>query len=284
MSHHKPTKAELEAGMNKSLDDLAKLPKDGEPPTPPAPEPPAPPAPPTPEPPTPPTPEPPTPPAPEPPAPPADPNAPPAPPAPPSPDIDYEKKFKESSKEAQKLMTANREINGAYEKAASLPEPTDEEMEAMYPEEWKDMGKAQKQIAKDALLNKRKFEVIESATSKFKVIQEWDSKVETFVTDPKVLVDHPELEGKADEFKAFAADEKRRNLDFDTLVLAFNGEMAAHPPAPKNGQMFETGGNRAPEPPKPKDDKLTLAQAAVIQKTDYKEYKRLLIAGKIATE
>lgn len=280
MNHHKPTKDELKAGMGKALDDLSKLPKEGEPP-----EPPTPPAPPTPpEPPTPPTPpEPPTPPA-EPPTPPAEPPAtPPGTPPPPTPPVDYEKKFKESSREAQLLGYKNKEINKAFEEAAALPEPTDEEMEKLF-SDWKDLGKTQQQIAKDSVLNKKKFEIISTATSKFKQVDEWDEKITGFVTDPKVLIAHPELEGKEEEFKHFAAQESRRGFDLETLVLAFNGELAKNPPAPNKGKMFETGDHRSPTPPAPKDDKVSLEAAATLQKTNYKEYVRLLKSGKIATE
>ena len=316
-NHHKPSKAELEAGMKKSLEDLSKLPPDDQtPPTPPAGDPPAG-DPPAGDPPTPPTP--PTPPG----------DNPPTPPTPPEikiddvrgkkaedltedekkfakehaseftpeeqadlgvtpqatpPATDWEKKFKESSREAQVMGFKNKELNKAIEDAAALPAPTDEEMKGIY-SKWDELDEFQKSIARDNELNKRKFNLITSATSKFKEVDAWNEKVDQFVGNPQTLIDHPELEGKEDEFKNFASKPSRRGLDMEDLLLAFRGDLAAHPKPTHQGQeMFPTGGSRAPTPTKPVDDRLSPAEGEALRKTDYKKYVQLLKAGKIRNE
>lgn len=284
-NHHQPTREELKANMNASLEKLKTLPPEGDPlkSDPPAGDPPAPT---TPTPPTPPSGDPLTPPAGDPPAPPAppsgDPPNPPTPPAPPAgdPPINYEEKFKQSSREAQVMGFKNKEINEAIEKAGALPPPTDEEMKSLYPN-WDEIDDVTKGLAKDNLLNKRKFELIQGATAKFKEVDAWNTKVDEFVKDPAVLVNHPELEGKTDAFKEFASKPSRRGVDLEDLILAFQGEKAKTQLPPKNGEMFPTGGSRSATPPVIKDDTLSPAEGAALMKTDYKKYVTLLKAGKI---
>ena len=280
--HVKPTKEQLEAGMKKSLDDLKTLPPAGDPPAVP---PVAPPAVPPVAPPTPPTPPvtPPKPPAGDPPA--VPPVAPPvvppvAPPTPPTGETDWEKKAKASAREAQVIGFKNKEIVGAVEKANELPEPTKEELEKEYPE-WEEMTPTEQKLAKDSFVGKQKFDIIHGAISKFKKVDEWNEKIETFVGDPVTLVNFPELEGKLDEFKDFASKPTRRGLEFEDLLLAFSGEQALKKPAPKKGEMFPQGSGGPAEPPKPQDDKIGPDEARVLMKTNYAEYKRLLVAGKI---
>lgn len=296
-NHHKPTKEELKRGMDASLEKLKNLPPEE---TPPVEDPPTPPAPPTP--PTPPAGDPPTPPAGDPPVPPPTPPTPPAPPTPPENETpeqkiarlekekedakaeaeEAKKKFSNSSREAQVLGFKEKELAKAQEEADKLPEPTDEEMKALYPN-WDEIDPLTRDLAKDRVLNKKKQEVITAAREKFKNVQEWTEKVESFVSDPAVLVAHPELEGKAEEFKAFASKPTRRGVDFEDLVLAFQGEQAKTKLPPKSGQMFEQGSGGPSTPPVVKDDKLSVAEGAALRKTDYKKYVELLKAGKIRT-
>ena len=194
---------------------------------------------------------------------------------------DWEKKFRASSREAQLMGYKNKELNKAIEDAAALATPTDEEMKKVHAK-WDELDDFQKSLARDNELNKRKFNLITNATAKFKQVDDWTNKVNDFVTNPQTLINHPLLEGKEDLFRDFASKESRRNLDFDDLVLAFRGEIAANPPANHQGQqMFETGGNRAPTPPQPKDDRLSPSEGEALRKTDYKKYVQLLKAGKI---
>lgn len=252
-NHHKPTKEEMKREMDKSLADLDKLPPEGD--TPPA-DPPQ---------------DPPTPPAGDPPTPPA------------KPPIDYKAKFEASSREAQVIGFKNKEVNKAIEEAGALPEPTEDEMKALHGN-WDELDSTMKGLLKDNLLSKRKFELIHTATSKFKEVDQWNEKVDTYVQDPATLANHPELEGKQEEFKAFASKPTRRGVDFDDLVLAFQGEQAKTKLPPKKGQMFEQGSGGPATPPAPKDDKLSPAEGEALRKSDYKKFVQLLKAGKIRNE
>lgn len=239
--HVKPTKEQLEAGMKKSLEQLKTLPPAGEPPAPPTP---------------------------------------PAPLTPPNGETDWEKKAKASAREAQVLGFKSKEIAEAVDKADAIPEPTKEELAKEYPE-WEDMTPTEQKLAKDSYIGKQKFGIIHDAVSKFKKVDEWNEKIDKFVGDPVTLVNFPELEGKLDEFKDFASKPTRRGLEFEDLLLAFSGDQALKKPAPKKGEMFPQGSGGPAEPPKPTDDKIGPDEARVLMKTNYAEYKRLLVAGKI---
>lgn len=201
-----------------------------------------------------------------------------------APETDWEKKFKESSREAQVIGFKNKELNKAIEAAAELVPPTEEEMAAIYPS-WEELDEFQRSIARDNQLSKRKFDLIQGATAKFKEVDSWNEKVDEFITDPKTLIAHPDLEGKEDDFKVFAAKPTRRGLELDDLVLAYRGDRILNPPKSNKGtQMFEQGSSRAPAPAKPIDTRLSPEEGEVIRKSDYKRFVALLKAGKIRTE
>lgn len=196
---------------------------------------------------------------------------------------DYKKKFAESTREAQVLAAKNKKINEAIDKAGQLSEPTEEELKKEYAD-WEDMTATEQRFAKDNLINKRRFEIIHASTKEFKDIEAWSGKVDSFLDDPKTLTDNPKLEGRVEEFKAFAAKPSRRGVDFDDLVSAFLYSVEKARPAAKKGKMIETGSGGANNGAKPKSDKISLQTARALMKSDYKRYKSLLIAGKIANE
>jgi len=205
---------------------------------------------------------------------------PPVPPAPPAPgNIDWETKYKESTREAQIMGYKNKEINKAMEDANSIVPPTDEEMKAVY-SNFDELDPVMKDLARENQLNKKRFEVLKQATDKFKQVDDWSNKVNDYLDNPQTLIDHPELEGKIEEFKLFVSKPSRRNVDFEDLILAFSGELSKIVTL-KKGQMFEQGTPGPSTPPTPSSNKLTLAQAAQLRKTDYKKFLELLRAGKV---
>lgn len=188
-------------------------------------------------------------------------------------DIDYKKKFVDSSREAQILHAQTNKLSEAIEQASQVPEPTDEEMSAKYTD-WELMDNATKILAKDNEKNKRALGLLTQVNQETKDIKAWNGKVDDFVTDPKTLIDHPELEGKVDDFKIFASRPTRRAVDFETLVSAFMFE--AEKDKPKNkGSMLEKGNGGPNNSIKPKNNKITIEQAAILRQTNYNEYRRL---------
>jgi hypothetical protein len=204
-------------------------------------------------------------------------------PSKPIPGVDYKKRYSDSTREAQRLAIKNKELNKAIEEAGGVAEPQEEELKQEYAE-WDEMTPTEQRLAKDNLLNKKKFDIIQGATAKFKQVDDWAEKVDTYVGDPRTLIAHPELERKTEEFKEFASQPTWQNVDFDNIVLGFIGDLSKNKIKHK-GQMFPTGqGGGAVEPTKPSDGKISAAQGRSLMKTDYKKFKEMLKSGKIRNE
>jgi|TARA_Y100000034_G_scaffold19875_1_gene22601 hypothetical protein len=203
----------------------------------------------------------------------------------PSPEIDYKKKFTESTREAQILHSKNKKLNEAMQKAGEVAEPTDEDLQVAYPKlDIEIMDESEKQLFKDNLMNKQRFELITEATKVTKKVEEWYSKVDKHLADPETLVKNPGLEGREAEFKVFATKPTRRGVEFEDLTKAFLYDIESKPKPKKKGKMFEEGSGGSNEKPNPKGDKITADQARKLRETNYNEYKRLLVAGKIKTD
>lgn len=194
-------------------------------------------------------------------------------------ETDYKKKFVESSREAQVLHARNKQINEAIDIAAQLPEPTEEELQKEY-SEWDLMSDTEKRLAKDSLISTRRFRIIHEEAQKSKQGDVWNGKVDEFVTDPKTLVSHPELEGRVEEFKLFASKPTRRGVDFDDLVNAFLFEATKTVKKSNKGAMFEQGSGGEAKPPA-KTGKLSVDEGRRLMQTDYAKFKQMLREGKI---
>lgn len=195
----------------------------------------------------------------------------------------YKKKFADSFKESQKLYQNSAKVNEAIQQGLELAPPTDEEMEQEYSKDtWEMMDDVTRKLAKENALNRKRFGLIQQASLEQKNIQDWNVKVEEYVDNPETLVAHPDLEGKTEDFKVFAADKMRRGVAFETLVPAFlYAETQKPKPNNKGKKMFETPSGGPNDKPKPKSDKVGAQEAAVLMKTNYNKYRDLLKAGKI---
>ena len=192
---------------------------------------------------------------------------------------DYEKKFSESSREAQKIHAKNRKLNEGISKASEITEVDQEELQKEYPD-WDVMSETEQKLARKNLINDKRFAVVTQATEEATKIEKWGDDVDTFVEDPKTLVDNPSLEGKTDEFKVFANNQSNHAVPFKILVGAFLHDMSTKKVKNK-GKMMEVGSGGPNEKMKPKSDKISIDEAAKLMKTDYKKYKSYLLAGKI---
>lgn len=198
----------------------------------------------------------------------------------PSPEVDYKKKFIESTREGQVLYSKNKKVAEVLEKANQIPEPTEDELKKEFTD-WELMSDLEKRLAKDNLYNKKRFDVIGEASKEFKDIDAWNENVDKFIDNPENLIKYPELEGKVEEFRNFATKPTRRNVDFEDLVASFSWDLSKKAPKPNKGSQLETGNGGAKEKMKPKSDKISLAEATILMQTNYSKYKELLLAGKI---
>ena len=192
------------------------------------------------------------------------------------------KKLSASAREIQKIYAKNRVINKALTETDDIPDPTEEELTAEFPD-WDMMSDTEKIFAKETVISRNWRKVISNAKEQATKIEKWNESVDTFVDDPKTLIDNPELEGKTNEFREFALQEASNNVPFNLLVSAFLHEHSKNKPANK-GRMFEKGSGGPNEKPQPKKGTITLEEARKLRETDYNKYKEYLIAGKIESD
>lgn len=189
------------------------------------------------------------------------------------------KKSSASARENQKIYAKNRVINQALVEADEIPEPTEEELVKEFTD-WDVMSETEKTFAKETVISRNWRKVISAAKEQATKIEKWNESVEVFIDDPKTLIDHPQLEGKTEDFKNFATGEDKNSVPFNILVSAFLHEQAANK-KPNKGRMFEKGSGGPNERPEPKSDVLTLEEGRKLRETDYAKWKEYNAAGKI---
>ena len=263
------SKAELQADLKKTLDTVTPPPT----PTP------------NPEPPVVPEPKPPTPtPNPEPPAPTSTPPSPAPSPAPAAPihqpeEDQNKKKLIASQQEGIVLHSQLKNVSKAIKDAISAPEPTEDELRVKFPN-WDTMDDDMRTIAKDNFKNNRVIHNLTTVTKESDDIEAWNTKVNEFVENPQILVDNPELENKQDDFKIFATKPTRRNLPFDVLIGAFFNEEGKK--SKKHiGVQIQTPTPGPTVVTTPTEKKLTVEEGIAKRKSKFKEWQKLVAAGKI---
>lgn len=195
---------------------------------------------------------------------------------------DYEKRYKDSSREATILYNKNKKMADAIEKAGDVKPPTEEELKAEY-SDWDTMTDFEQKMAKSDMTNTRKLEAISEATKEFKEMDAWNGKVDEFMADPETIVDFPELEGKEEEFKLFVSKPTRIGADFDILVDSFLYN-ASKSVKKKTGKMFPTGKGGHQKKPSKNSNKLSVSESIRLRTTNYKKYLELLKKGKISSQ
>jgi len=208
---------------------------------------------------------------------PAQPTPPAPPPATPLPPV--EERYKHQRVEAQIQDAKIKKFGETVENAANLPEPKEEELKAEYPD-WDMMTETEKRLAKDNLMNKRKFDMVHQATQEGKQLEEWAGRVDSFITTALTKPEFGKLAGKEEEFKAFCMKPTRRGVDLEDLANAFLNIVTETPAPRKRGSLLESGsgsgGQRAPE-----GGFIDEKQAAELRTKNHKLYQRLVKAGKI---
>ena len=147
------------------------------------------------------------------------------------------------------------------------------------------MSELEKKLARENYLNNRRFQKLGEATKEFRDIEVWNGKVDTFILDPETMIKFPKLEGKEEAFKIFASKPTHRGVDMETLTTSFLWEESQKPPVQNKGKMFEMGSAGLNDKPRPKSNKITVAESLLLRQTDYKKYlyfvKNDLIEGDV---
>lgn len=192
---------------------------------------------------------------------------------------DYKKKFVDSRREALILHSKNKKISEAIEAASSMPEPTEDELKIKY-KDWDMMDDTQRQLATDNYKNSKALSMLGEVTKESKDIESWNNKVDDFVDNPKTLIANPLLEGKTDDFRIFASKPTRRGVPMEDLISAFLFEASKKVNLNK-GKMFEVGTPGPSSKTKAPSDKISIEEAMTLKKVNYKAYKEKLLEGKI---
>lgn len=193
-----------------------------------------------------------------------------------------DKRYSDSSSEAHMLFNKSKKMSDAIKKAGQVEEPTEDELKAKYPS-WDVMDDDQRQLARDSMVTQRRLDAIQEASKEFEDIDQWNTKVDEFLSDPGTIADIPDLEGKEEDFKIFATSrQSRMGVDFEDLVASFLYAESQKPKPPKKkGKQFPTGTSGENQKPKQKSDKISIADSRILRNTDYPKYLELLKAGKI---
>ena len=193
--------------------------------------------------------------------------------------VDYEARYKGSTRENEIIRAKHDEVSNAISNAATLQPPTDEEMKAIYGDAWELMDDIQKNMARSNELNERRFKLINEANEKTRQVDAWVKKVSDYVTDPEIVKQYPKIVGHEDEFKLYATKPTHIGAPLDLMIKAFVSDIKENKPA-RRSIFVEPGGGRGGSVKV--DDKVTLEQAGALRTSNPKEYEKLVRAGKIA--
>lgn len=199
----------------------------------------------------------------------------------PKPPTDFEKRYKDSSREAHILRENKDKQDAEIDEVQGLSEPTEDQLRTEYPD-WDDLSETERKLAKKVFHAELKEAKIREIREKYRAdeqkIGERAKEAEVFAIHPDTLGKFPKLEGRQEEFMAYASKPSRLVMDLEDLAKLFILDLPA--PTKHKGKMFETGGAGG-EKGKPKSNKLTLEQGAALKQSNWKLYVKYLKAGRI---
>lgn len=194
------------------------------------------------------------------------------PPKPEPPAVDYEQKFKESSREAQVLLAREKETKKKLEMLTSTNAPTEDELKSEFPN-WEFLSDFEKESAKRTLHLQKRQNAKDLAELEREEARKWQEDFNN------VLATNPKLQGLEAKFKEYAYMPTHIGVPLQTLVAAFLYNEApapvAPPTPPRPGLEPGTSGpkNDGPAP------KLTADEIAAIRRTDPKKYNEMVKKG-----
>lgn len=194
-----------------------------------------------------------------------------------------EQRYKDQQTEAQIQVARNKSLVDKVDEAANLPEPTVEELKAFTARDgvdWEDLSISEQAMWKRTYIADKRFALVNESVQSVKQIDEWASKVDTFIDESDGKPEFLPLSGHEADFRKFCMIEAHRGTPIDILLGAFLHKLPA--PEKKRGSLLNTGGGGE----KTEDTgKIIDADAvATLRVTNPREYKRLLKAGKIQVE
>lgn len=189
-----------------------------------------------------------------------------------------EDRYRESTQESMILNSKNKKILQTIDEAENLPEPTLEELQAFAKEngaEYDELDTFAQNLLKETLQNKRYRGKIGSLVADERNMQNWVTKVETFLESEETLQRFPELANLSDEFIKYATKKTHMNSDFDLLVAGFMYKNPKPSTTKKSLLLPRGAGNggmsKGSTPTEPTED-----DAIVYRTKDHKKYKEMI--------
>jgi len=184
------------------------------------------------------------------------------------PKVDYETKFKESTKEAMIMKAKLDEIEAEKNKPVEI---NDEYMKANYPD-WEDMTVTEQRLARRTEEQDQKIKELTNKTNEYNNDKKWRDQIDSLVDDVEFTETYPKMKGKTEEFKKFCSKPTRKGVDMDILASAFLFEVKDTPKELKT--LFkETKGSSAKTAPKAK---LTTDEQKALRKGSNSKFMDLL--------
>jgi len=195
--------------------------------------------------------------------------------APPAPPIDYEEKFKQSSREAQVLAEQLEQEKQRKSKPLTI-DPTEQELRDLYPD-WDTFLPSEKLFAKKNLTLERTVLATNQSVAAMQAEQAWQKDFKN------VVKAFPQMAGREEEFEKFVFKPTHRGVSVEALAKAFlydaTKDMPPTPPTPPPQGGLERGGTGPQEPPKQKG--LTAAELGALRNNDYPAWQRYIASHDI---
>ena len=190
--------------------------------------------------------------------------------SPPEGDVDYKKKFSDSSRENQRILQESKlkdEKNAELETklAEASKTPPEEELAKKYPD-WEYKEEEDKERIRKAEETEKRLRKIEEATA-------WEADYKSLIVNPEFA----SLKEKEAEFKEFAY-KYPKSVDLPTLAKSFLYDNKPEPEAaPRKGLEKPTGGGPEQAPA----SEMSLEDIGRLRKENPKLYIKMIQEGKL---
>ena len=197
------------------------------------------------------------------------------------PSVDYEKKFKYSSRQNQIIQSQFDNLQKVVGDITKEEIPTDDEMARLVPE-WEYLSDREKNIEKKLLILERRDNKILNSFESARLEQENARKLNEYIEN------EPKLKGQEDDFYKFASSPKNKGASMEVLLSAFLFETKGNEPAksaettPKETPpSLERGKPSGGDKPRDKSKGYTEEELKTLRTTDHKKYNELVRKGLI---
>jgi hypothetical protein len=196
------------------------------------------------------------------------------------PEVDYKKKFSESTRQNQIIVEQFKNLQNVLGDITKQEVPSEEEMKRSDPE-WEYLTDREKTMAmKMVVLEKRSNSILKTIHD-ISLETENSSKLQQFING------EPRLKGKEDSFFNFATKPSNKGVPAEILLNAFLFEVGApdqETPEQPEGKApsFERGSPRGGvQSSNPNKQRYSDEELASMRTNDHKQYMKLVREGKI---